>query len=97
VHLITGLALLAGALALDQSGLTLQVIGTAYAVVAILGFLGGDMLLGFIQMNTAGRWLHVVLAAIPVPVPVTSSSSPPSTAGRQVYQKAGNKARTLVG
>jgi hypothetical protein len=64
VHLISGAALLIGALALDQSRMTLRVVGVVYAIVAILGFFSGDMLLGFIQNNMADRWLHVLLAIV---------------------------------
>jgi hypothetical protein len=64
VHIVTGIALLIGAMALNQSQLTLRVVGIAYVLVAILGFFSGDMLLGFIHMNAADRWLHVLLAII---------------------------------
>jgi Domain of unknown function (DUF4383) len=64
VHIVTGIALLIGALALNQSQMTLRVVGIAYALVAILGFFSGDMLLGFIHMNAADRWLHVLVAVI---------------------------------
>jgi hypothetical protein len=64
VHIVTGLALLIGALALNQSQMTLRVVGIAYALVAILGFFSGDMLLGFIHMNAADRWLHVLIAIV---------------------------------
>jgi hypothetical protein len=64
VHLISGAVLLIGALALDQSRMTLRGVGIIYAIVAILGFFSGDMLLGFIQNNMADRWLHVLLAIV---------------------------------
>jgi hypothetical protein len=64
VHIVTGIALLIGALAFDQSQMTLRIVGVVYALVALLGFSSGDMLLGFIHMNTADRWLHVLLAIV---------------------------------
>lgn len=64
VHLVSGLVLLAGAYSSLGSGLALKIIGIVYALVAVLGFFSGDMLLGIIAMNDADRWLHVVLAVV---------------------------------
>ena len=64
VHLISGIALLVGALALDEPRMTLRAVGIAYGVIAILGLFSGDMLLGFIHINGADRWLHVLLAIV---------------------------------
>jgi hypothetical protein len=64
VHLVSGAALLVGALALEQSRRTLQVVGIVYAIIAVLGLFSGDMLLGFIHVNTADLWLHVLLAIV---------------------------------
>ena len=64
VHLISGLALLIGALALHQARTTLWVVGIVYGLVALLGLFSGDMLLGFIHINTADRLLHIALTIV---------------------------------
>lgn len=64
VHLVTGLAFIGGTLVYSgREDLVIKVIGTLYSLVAILGFLTeGDMLLGFVHINQADRWLHLGLA-----------------------------------
>lgn len=64
IHIVSGLVLLAGAYTSLGSSMALKIIGVIYAIVAILGFFSGDMLLGFIMNNTADKWLHVVLAIV---------------------------------
>ena len=67
VHIISGIVLLAGAYSSLGSSMALKIIGIVYAIVAILGFFlvsADGMLLGFIAMNTADQWLHVVLAVV---------------------------------
>ena len=64
VHLLSGLALLVGALALNQPKTTLWVVGIVYGLVALLGLFSGDMLLGFIHINTADRLLHIALTIV---------------------------------
>lgn len=67
VHIVSGVVLLAGAYSSLGSSLALKIIGIVYVIVAILGFVavGPDgMLLGFIAMNDADKWLHVVLAVV---------------------------------
>jgi hypothetical protein len=66
VHLVSGIAILAGAyMAAIGAALTLKVFGVIYGLVAILGlFTGSGMLLGLIHVNTADHWLHVVLAVV---------------------------------
>jgi hypothetical protein len=43
--------------------LALKIVGVVYALVAILGFFAGDMLLG-VALNAADHWLHVFLAIV---------------------------------
>ncbi len=63
VHIVTGLAFLAGAYA-GRALLTIRLVSALYVVVTIAGFLtSGSMLLGFIHINDADRWLHAGLAA----------------------------------
>lgn len=67
VHIVSGVVLLAGAYSSLGSSLALKIIGIVYVIVAILGFFAvsaDGMLLGFIQMNDADKWLHVVLAVV---------------------------------
>jgi hypothetical protein len=65
VHLVSGLALLAGAYTDLGASLMLKIVGVIYAVVAILGLvMGGTNLLGLIAVNQADHWLHVVLAVV---------------------------------
>jgi len=64
VHLVTGAAFLIGAYTGGGANAQLitKIIGAAYALVAVLGFFSGEMLLGMIHVNEADRWLHVALA-----------------------------------
>ncbi len=67
VHIVSGVVLLAGAYSSLGSSTALKIVGVVYAIIAILGFfmVGADgMLFGFIAMNTADQWLHVVLAVV---------------------------------
>jgi hypothetical protein len=67
IHIVAGIILLAGAFTGLGSGMALKIIGVIYAIIAIIGFfmVGADnMLLGFISMNDADKWLHVVIAIV---------------------------------
>jgi len=64
VHIVSGLFLLAGAYTGLGSLMALRVVGILYVVVAVLGFVSGDMILGFISNNGGDNWLHVVLALV---------------------------------
>ncbi|HEY4505929.1 MAG TPA: DUF4383 domain-containing protein [Candidatus Paceibacterota bacterium] len=67
VHLITGILALIFAFRGEASGRAfLKVIGIIYLLVAIIGFFtpDGSSILGFIEANNAGDWLHLVLAII---------------------------------
>jgi hypothetical protein len=63
VHIASGIVLLLGAYSPLGAGMALRVVGIVYAIVAVLGFVMGDMLFG-IAMNMADHWLHVVLAIV---------------------------------
>lgn len=63
VHVGSGIVLLLGAYSPLGSGMALRVIGVIYAIVAVLGFIMGDMVFG-IAMNMPDHWLHVVLAVV---------------------------------
>jgi hypothetical protein len=65
VHLVSGLALLAGAYTEIGASLMLKIVGVVYAVVAVLGLvMGGNTLLGMVAVNHADHWLHVALAVV---------------------------------
>jgi Domain of unknown function (DUF4383) len=64
VHIVSGLFLLAGAFTGLGSMMALRILGIVYVVVAILGFVSGDMILGFLSNNAGDNWLHVVLAIV---------------------------------
>jgi hypothetical protein len=64
VHIVSGLFLLAGAYAGLGGALVLRILGVVYVVVAILGFVSGDMILGLVSNNAGDSWLHVVLAIV---------------------------------
>ncbi|XKT74734.1 MAG: DUF4383 domain-containing protein [Patescibacteria group bacterium UBA2163] len=63
IHLLTGLIFVWGALAsASTSQMVFKVVGVVYALVAIIGFVQGDTVLGLIATNMADHVLHVVLA-----------------------------------
>lgn len=64
VHILTACAFFLGAAQRESIALLfIRIGGIAYLGVAALGFLtSGDMLLGFIHINQADRWLHLGLA-----------------------------------
>jgi len=65
IHVLSGAAILACALTGVATSLSLQIFGAVYALVAILGFISRDsLLLGFIRVNHADHWLHVLLAVV---------------------------------
>lgn len=64
IHIVTGLAALAAAWGMYSSRLYFQVFGVVYALVAVLGFVGGDNVLGILMVNMADNLLHVLIAAV---------------------------------
>lgn len=70
VHILLGLVLLLASGTEAKAAVWLKIIGIVYLVVAILGFammpamsMSTD-LLGFIKINNADNWLHVVLGLV---------------------------------
>ncbi len=64
IHIVTGILFLAGAY-FGASVWTIRVIAVLYTIVAVIGFaIPDNMLLGFVAMNLADRWLHAALAAV---------------------------------
>ncbi len=70
VHLVIGLVLLyVGLKAEAKAAVTLNVVGVVYLLVAIIGFFmvtagGTASVLGFIDVNAADNWLHLVLGVV---------------------------------
>lgn len=64
IHLISGIALLAGAYTSLGASMMLKIVGVVYGIVAVCGFflVMDDMMLG-VAVNSADKWLHVALAA----------------------------------
>ena len=82
IHIVSGLAALAAAWGMYSSRLYFQVFGVVYGLVAILGFVGGDNVLGILMVNMADNLLHVLIAAVALyagfmmkDAPVTAQSS----------------------
>jgi len=63
IHLVSGIALLAGAYTSLGSSMMLKIVGAVYGLVAVCGFfmVMDGMMLG-VAINDADKWLHVVLA-----------------------------------
>ncbi len=63
IHLISGIALLAGAYTSLGSSMALKIVGVVYGLVAICGFfmVMDGMMMG-VMINEADKWLHVALA-----------------------------------
>ncbi len=65
VHLVFGLVLLYVAVkASHASAKTLVVVGVIYLILAIIGFIQGDRILGLVPVNSADNWLHLVLGVV---------------------------------
>lgn len=76
IHLVTGLAALAAAWGMYSSRLFYQIFGVVYAVVAVVGFVQGDTVLGLIMTNMADHVLHLALAVIFLYVGFVAKDSP---------------------
>jgi hypothetical protein len=65
VHLLSGAAFLAASQKAAWSRMAFQAFGVVYALVTIIGFIGGEgtNVLGLFHVNTADNFLHLVLAA----------------------------------
>lgn len=63
VHVVLGIVLLAVS-AKPSAGATLKTLGIIYIIIAILGFVGGEKILGFVANNPAADWLYLVAGVI---------------------------------
>ena len=64
IHIASGLLVLGAVLMGNYARLYFQVFGVVYAVVAVVGFIQGDTVLGLIMTNMADHVLHLVIAAV---------------------------------
>jgi hypothetical protein len=65
VHIISGIIfLVVGLAAPARAAVTMIALGIIYLLVAILGFVGNNPVLGFINVNGADNWLHLILGAV---------------------------------
>ncbi len=65
IHILSGaLALLAVGMGAGAMKTFSRVFGIVYGLVAVLGFVSGDNVLGLIMVNTADNVLHLILAVI---------------------------------
>jgi hypothetical protein len=66
VHLLSGLALLAAANTRPTAKLVAIGFGFVYGLVALIGLIDGEDVLGFIPVNAADNLLHIALAVLGV-------------------------------
>ena len=65
IHLIFGLILLFVALKSPAKAVTtLKVVGIIYLILAIIGFIQGDTILGIVPVNGADNVLHLILGIV---------------------------------
>ncbi len=62
VHILSGLAAVLAAKNDSYAQLYFRIFGSVYALVAVVGFIQGDTVLGLFDINMADNWLHTVLA-----------------------------------
>ena len=65
IHLLSGALAIGAAIgAASYARLYFQVFGVVYALVAVVGFVQSDTVLGLIGVNMADNALHVLIAAV---------------------------------
>jgi GTP cyclohydrolase III len=65
IHILSGaLALVAVSMGANAMNTFSRIFGVVYGIVAVLGFVSGDNVLGLIMVNAADNVLHLVLAVI---------------------------------
>lgn len=65
IHVVSGLVFAYAAITDENTARTVfKVFGVIYAIVAVVGLVQGDTVLGLIATNTADHILHVVLAVV---------------------------------
>jgi len=65
IHLVSGLVFVYAAMSgASMTKMVFKVFGVIYAIVAVVGLVQGDTVLGLISTNMADHILHVVLAVV---------------------------------
>jgi len=65
IYIIFGLILIyTGTKAASSAPMAMKVIGVIYLIVAILGLIGGDSVIGLFAVNGADNWLHLILGLV---------------------------------
>jgi len=64
IHLLTGIIALLCSGSLDSAKTYFKIFGVVYALVTILGFVGGGDVLGLIMVNGADNVLHLIIAVV---------------------------------
>lgn len=80
VHIVTGLLAIAAAWAAMYQRLFFKVFGVVYALVAVIGFVQGDTVLGLISTNMADHLLHLAIAVIALWIGFGMKESSPAPA-----------------
>lgn len=62
IHLLSGLAALLATKSEDMAQMYFRLFGAVYALVAVVGFVQGDTVLGLLDVNMADNLLHTALA-----------------------------------
>ena len=64
IHILSGVAALVAATSEAYGKLYFKIFGVVYTIVAIVGIVQGDTVLGLFAVNAAENILHVVLAVV---------------------------------
>lgn len=62
IHILSGVAALAGAMSNQYAKLYFKVFGLVYGLVTVVGFIQGNTVLGLIDVNLADNLLHAAIA-----------------------------------
>lgn len=62
IHILSGIAALAAVKSDEYARLYFLIFGAVYTLVALVGWVDGETVLGLIDVNTADNALHTVLA-----------------------------------
>lgn len=64
IHIASGIGALVGSQSESYAKLYFQIFGVVYALVTVLGFIGGTSVLGILPVNLADNFLHLAIAAV---------------------------------
>lgn len=76
VHLLSGIAALACGFAGEKASRIFSLaFGAVYGLVAVLGFLGVQLVVDLLHLNAADNWLHLAVALVFLAAGLTSKAS----------------------